>query len=107
MAFFCIKFHVIRAIFLSSKYISTQYTAKLPIANNTSPNIKLPKTQLHKIGKSGGFLGRLLALLWKIALPLIGNVLKPLTKGILIPLGLTAAPAAADAAIHKKNVWIW
>ena len=34
-------------------------------------------------------------------LPLIGNVLKPLAKSILIPLGLTAA-AATDAPIHKK-----
>ena len=30
------------------------------------------------------------------------NVLKPLAKSILIPLGLTAAASAADAAIHKK-----
>ena len=31
------------------------------------------------------------------------NVLKPLAKSILIPLGLAAAAAAAkDAAIHKK-----
>ena len=32
------------------------------------------------------------------------NVLKALTKNLLIPLGLTAAAAAtdADAAIHKK-----
>ena len=30
---------------------------------------------------------------------LIGNVLKPLAKIVLIPLGLTAA---AHAAIHKK-----
>ena len=35
-------------------------------------------------------------------MPLIGNVLKPLAKSILIPLGLTAAAAATDAAIHKK-----
>ena len=35
---------------------------------------------------------------------LIQNLLKPLTKIVLIPLGLTAAAAAAaaDAAIHKK-----
>ena len=32
---------------------------------------------------------------------LVGNVLKPLAKGVLIPLGLTAA-AATDAAIHPK-----
>ena len=29
-------------------------------ANNFSANIKLSKTQLHKIGQSGGFSGRLL-----------------------------------------------
>ena len=37
-------------------------------------------------------------------MPLIGNVLKPLTKSVLIPLGLTAA-ATTDAAIHKKMLW--
>ena len=70
-----------------------------------SANIKLSNTQLHKIGHSGGFLGRLLGLLLKTGLPLIGNVLKPLAKSALIPLGLTAAAAAAaaiDAAIHKQ-----
>ena len=30
------------------------------------------------------------------------NVLKPLPKSVLIPLGLTAAASAIDAAIHKK-----
>ena len=30
------------------------------------------------------------------------NVLKPLAKSVLIPLGLTAVASAADAAIHKK-----
>ena len=30
------------------------------------------------------------------------NVIKPLTKSVLILLGLTAA-AAADAGIHKKT----
>ena len=57
---------------------------------------------MHKIGQSGGFLGRLLEPLLKTDLPLIGNVLKPLTKRILIPLGLTAAASATDADIHKK-----
>ena len=32
-------------------------------ANNSSANIKLSKTQLHEIGQSGGFLGRILRLL--------------------------------------------
>ena len=70
-------------------------------ANNFSANIKLSKTQLHKIRQSGGFLGRLLGPLLKTGLPLMRNVLKPLAKRVLIPLGLTAA-SATDAAIHKK-----
>ena len=60
---------------------------------------------MHKIGQSGGFLGRLLGPLLKTGLPLIGNVLKPLAKSVLIPLGLTAAASATDAAIHKKMFW--
>ena len=35
-------------------------------------------------------------------MPLIGNVLKPLAKSVLMPLGLTAATAATGEAIHKK-----
>ena len=35
-------------------------------------------------------------------MPVIGNVLKPLAKSVLVPLGLTAAEAATDATIHKK-----
>ena len=41
---------------------------------------------MHKIGQSGGSLGRLLVPLLKTG----------------IPLGLTAAASATDAAIHKK-----
>ena len=46
-------------------------------ANSSSANIKLLKTQWHKIVQSDGFLGRLLRALLKTGLPLIGNVLKP------------------------------
>ena len=53
--------------------------------------------------QSGGFLGRLLAPLLKTALSLIKNVIKPLAKSVLIPLGLTAAASTADAGIHKKS----
>ena len=52
--------------------------------------------------QSGGFLGRLLGPLLKTGLPLIQNVIKPLARSILIPLGLTAAASATDAGIHKK-----
>ena len=70
-------------------------------ANNSSANIKLSKTQLHKIGQSG-FLGRLLGSLLKTGLPLINNVFKALAKSILISLGLTAEASSTDAAFHKK-----
>ena len=56
-------------------------------ANGSSANTTLSKAQLQKIGESRGFLGRLL-----------GSV----RKTILIPLGLTAATLATDAACHKK-----
>ena len=52
--------------------------------------------------QSGGFLGKLLGPLLKTGLPLIKNVITPLAKSALIPLGLTAAASAADAGIHKK-----
>ena len=76
-------------------------------ANHLSTDIKLSKTQLSKMIKSGGFLGRLLGPLLKSGLPLMKSVIKPLAKSILIPLGLTAAASAADAGIHKKNLRIW
>ena len=71
-------------------------------ANNSSIDIKLSKTQLSKMIQSGGFLGRLLGLLLKTGLPIIENVIKPLAKSVLIPLGLTSAASAEDARIHKK-----
>ena len=52
--------------------------------------------------QSGGFLSKLLGPLLKTGLPLIKNVITPLAKSVLIPLGLTAAASAADAGIHKK-----
>ena len=72
------------------------------LANRSFANIKLSKTHLHKIGKLGGFLGILLGPLLNPGLLLIENVLKILAKSILILLGLMAAAAATDAAIHKK-----
>ena len=71
-------------------------------ADGLSANMKLSKIQLPKIGKSGEFLGKILRLLLKTGLSLIGNVLKPLAESALIWLGLKAAASAKDAAIHKK-----
>ena len=75
-------------------------------ANHLSKEIKLSKTQLSKMIQTGGFLVRLLGSLLRTGLPLIKNVIKPLAKSVLIPLGLTAAASAADAGIHKK-IRIW
>ena len=72
--------------------------------NNMSTDLKLSKAQFSKIIQSGGFLGRLLDPLLKTGLPLMKNVIKPLAKSVLIPLGLTAAASAADAGIHKKII---
>ena len=71
-------------------------------ADKSSADIKLSKTQISKMIQSGGFLGRLLGPLLKTGLPLMKNVIKPLAKSVLIPLGLTAAASTADAGIHKK-----
>ena len=57
--------------------------------------------------QSGGFLGRLLCPFLETGLPSMKNVIKPLAKIVLIPLGLTAAVFAVDAGIQKKNIRIW
>ena len=51
--------------------------------NNSSAEIKLSKNQLHRIGQSGGFLGRLLGPLLKTVLPLMKNVLAALATSVL------------------------
>ena len=70
--------------------------------NGSSANITLSKIQLHKIGESGGFLGRLLGRLLKTGFSLMKNVFKPSAESVLMPLELTAPASAADAAIHQK-----
>ena len=82
---------------------NTQFSKlRKAFADNFLANIKSSKTQLHKIVQSRRFLGRLLRPLLKTRLPLIGNVLKPLAKSVLIPSGLTAAASASDTVVHKK-----
>ena len=60
------------------------------IANNSSGNTKLSKTQISKIIQSGRSLGRPLRTIMKVDLPL--------AKIVLIPFQLTAAATG----IHKK-----
>ena len=93
----------IRNIF---KYSNVYSNIRKYFVSHSSADIKLPKTQLPKMIKSGGFLSRLLAPLVETVLPLIKNVIKPLANSVLIPLGLTAVASAADAGIHKKNLRI-
>ena len=85
--------------------LTTRQKTKLrnPFNNNMLTDLKLSKAEICKIIQSGGFLGRLLGPLLKTGLPLIKNVIKSLTKSVLILLGLTAAASsAADVGIHKK-----
>ena len=84
--------------------LTTRQTTKLRNAteNNMSTDIKLSEAQIYKIIQSGGFLGKLLGPLSKTGIPSIKNVIKPLAKIFLIPLGLTAATSAADPGIQKK-----
>ena len=60
--------------------------------------VKLSKAQISKIIQLGGFSGSLLN---KLADPLI-KVAIPLSKNILVPLGITAAASVIDAGIQKK-----
>ena len=64
----------------NSKFVTNTQVSRLhkAFANNSTANIKLLETQLHKIEQSGGYLDRLLGPLLKIGLSLIGNILKPL-----------------------------
>ena len=78
-------------------------------ANGSSANAKLSKTQLHKIGGSGEFLCRFLGPKLKTGLALMKNVLKFLSKIVLIPFGLTAAASSTDTAIMENfldQIWL-
>ena len=73
--------------FLHKLVLTNTQVSKLhkAFANGSSANIKFSTTQLHKIGQSGRFLGTLLRPLLKTGLPLVGKLLKPLAKSLLIP----------------------
>ena len=71
-------------------------------SNYSSANVKLPKTQLSKMIQLGKYPERLLVSFLKNCFSLMKNVLKPLGKSALIPLGLTTTALATDVAILKK-----
>ena len=52
------------------------------LADKSSTDIKISKTQISKMIQSGGFLGRLLGPLLKRGLPLKKNVIKSLAKSV-------------------------
>ena len=86
-------------LLLTDRLVSSTRKA---FSNNLSVDIKFSKTQLSKMIQSGGVLAKLLGHLLKTGLPLIKNVITPLAKSVLIPLGLTTAASVADTRIHKK-----
>ena len=88
-------------LLLSSRQVANHCKS---FATYLSTDIKLSKTHLSKMIQSGRFLGKIPGLLLKTGLPLMENVIKPSAKGVLIPLGSTAAASAADAVIHKKDL---
>ena len=55
------------------------------------------------ITQEGRFLGNFIALLMKVGLSLMRNVLMPLAESVFTPLELAAAPSATDATIQKKT----
>ena len=76
--------------------LTTRQNTKLinAINNNLATDLKLSKAQIKKIIQLGGFLGKLLSKLMKVAMPL--------AKNVVAPLGLTAAMSAIDGSIQKK-----
>ena len=64
-------------------------------------NIKLSKTQIYKPIQSDWLLLNLLDL------PLMKNVIIPLTKTFLISSVQTETASATDAAIYKKLIGLW
>ena len=90
-----------RKLLLTDRQVANLQKA---FANHLSTDIKLSKTQLSKMIQSGEFLGRLLGPVIKTGLPVIKNVIKPLAKSVLTPLGLTAATLAGDGGIHEKTL---
>ena len=85
-------------LLLTSRQVSS---LRKTFANYSLTDIKLSKTQLSNMIQSGGFLGKLLGPLSKTGL--MKNLIKPLAKSTLIPLGLTGAASAAGAGIHTKS----
>ena len=63
-------------LLLTNTKISKTYKA---FTNGSTANVKFSKTQWSKISQLGGFLDKLFRPLWKTDLPLMKNVLTPVS----------------------------
>ena len=75
-------------------------------ASTSSANIKPSKIGLHKIGKSGGFLGGLLRHLLKTEFPLIGHIPKQLAKKHFNTIRINSSSISNRYSCSGENVWI-
>ena len=64
--------------------------------------MKLSRSQISKLIKSGGLISRLIGALLKTCLTFIKTVIQPLAKSILILLTLTIAASGTNSAIQNK-----
>ena len=103
-----------RGIIELNKKFTTNEGSGITLTNSETKNMKvisslgnrgilLKGTARKIISQEGGFLNFVRPLM-AAGLPLMRNVLTPLAKIVVIPLGLTAAASATDTAIQKKNV---
>ena len=88
--------NVLHKIIVTNKQASK---LRQDFSNGSSANIKLSKTELHKMRHLEEFLGRLLGPLLRTWLSLI-KILKPLAESVLILLNLTASAAKTNTLIH-------
>ena len=81
---------------------SNEIKGIIKVIRSLKNRMSLLKGTTRKIpSQEVGFLNFLRPLM-SVNLPLIKYVLTPLAKSILVPLGLTKAASAANAAIQKK-----
>ena len=107
-----------RKIRLLVKNVKKEYSAilssRITLINNERKDIIkvikslenrgiLLKGTTRKITSQEGGLLNFLRPSMTTALPLMKNILTPLTKSVLVPLGLTAAVSETDATIKKKQ----
>ena len=71
------------------------------IKDGIKVRIIFKQTTKKSISQEGGFLNFLRPLM-SFGLPLMKQFITPLTKSVLVTLGLTAASSATDAAIQKN-----